>query len=92
LARGKTADARRSAKDSTRILEDVAGVTRDRPAQDRLAYAYFELGRADQALGDKAAACRSFRLASAGLAAASPGYALDERALAAREVAACDRR
>lgn len=92
FARGKTADARQSAHDSTRILEAVAGVTRDRPAQDRLAYAYFQLGRADQALGDKAAACRSFRRASTGFAAAAPGFAADERAITTREVAACDRR
>ena len=92
FARGNAADARRSAHDSTRILEAVAGVTRDRPAQDKLAYAYFQLGRADRALGDTAAACRSFRLASTGFAVATAGYATDERAITTRELAACDRR
>ena len=92
FARGKTIDARQSAQDSIRILEAVVGVTRDRPAQDNLAYAYFQLGRADQALGEKSEACRSFRRASTGLAAARPGYFTDERAVATREVAACDRR
>lgn len=92
LARGGKAEARASAHDSTRILEGVAGVTRDRPVHDRLAYAYFQLGRADQALGDTSSACRAFRAAHAGFAAAAPGYAVDERAIAAREVAACDRR
>jgi eukaryotic-like serine/threonine-protein kinase len=92
FARGRTTDARQSAQESIRILEAVAGITRDQPSQNKLAYAYFQLGRADRAMGDAAAACRSFRRASAGLAAATPVYNPDERAITSREVAACDRR
>ena len=92
FARGRTADARHSAQDSIRILEAVTAVTQDQPTQGRLAYAYFELGRAEQVLGDKTAACRAFRAASTGFAVSTPDWAADERAVAIREVAACDRR
>jgi non-specific serine/threonine protein kinase/serine/threonine-protein kinase len=92
FARGGTTDARQSAQDSIRILEAVTAVTQDQPAQGRLAYAYFELGRAEQGLGDKAAACRAFRSASTGFAVSTPDWAVDERAVVTREVAACDRR
>ncbi len=92
FARGRTADARQSAQDSIRVLVSVTGVTQDQPARGRLAYAYFELGRAEQVLGDKAAACQAFRNASTGFAVSTPDWAADERAVVAREVAACDRR
>jgi tetratricopeptide (TPR) repeat protein len=80
--------ARSRGREAVRILDAVAQVTRDRWAEERLAYAWLEVGRAERVARDRAASCGAFRRAHelyrrhAGADAALAGDA-------AREAATC---
>lgn len=71
-----------------RILDGVAQVTRDRWAEERLAYAWLEIGRTERAARDRTASCGAFQRAHE-LYRRHAGASADLAAFAAREAAAC---
>jgi tetratricopeptide (TPR) repeat protein/tRNA A-37 threonylcarbamoyl transferase component Bud32 len=59
--RGDVSSAKARGEEAVRVLESVLEVTKDRATQERLAYAWFELGHVESAAHDRAASCRAFR-------------------------------
>jgi tetratricopeptide (TPR) repeat protein len=86
--RGDLASARSRGREAAGILALVAQVTRDRWADERLAYAWLEIGRTEHTAHDRAAGCGAFRRAHE-LYRRHPDADASLAAEAAREAAAC---
>ena len=63
LKRGALSAARPRAHEAVRVLQAVFDVTKDRTAQETLAYAWLEVGQVERAAGDRGASCRAFQRA-----------------------------
>ena len=92
VKRGEWSAARPRAHEAIRVLQGVFGVTKDRTAQEWMAYAWLALGGVERAAGDRTASCRAFRRANDMYRLLTEDKAADRGFLiaeAAREAAAC---